>query len=118
MVYEIPDRLIETLLVAEDRRNLYHYGIDPVGIIRAIWSILRSKGIQGASTVEQQFVRTITASYERSIRRKLKEQALAIAISKRRDKLQIASAYLCIAHYGHNLDGISGLYSICGTSLS
>ena len=111
---QIPKRFIEILVVAEDRRNSYHPGIDPIGILRAIWSILKNKGIQGASTVEQQFVRVVTDSYEMSIQRKIKEQAIAIAISRQRSKLQIASAYLTIAHYGYGLNGISGLETLCG----
>lgn len=111
---QIPKSFIEILVVAEDRRNSYHPGIDPIGILRAIWSILRNKGIQGASTVEQQFVRVVTDSYKMSIIRKLKEQAIAIAISRQRSKLQIASAYLTIAHYGYGLNGISGLETLCG----
>lgn len=113
----IPIKFIDSLVVAEDRRNAWHPGVDPIGMLRAILSRFRNKGIQGASTIEQQFVRVVTNSYEMKMRRKFKEQALAIAVSRRRSKVQIASAYLSIAHYGYRRYGKSGLKVLCGEKL-
>ena len=116
--YRIPIGLVEILIVAEDRRNYFHFGIDPIGILRSVCVYLRTAEIQGASTIEQQFVRVVTGRYEKNISRKVKEQLLAIALCHQRNKFQIASAYLCIAHYGYRLKGISGLHVVCGQSLS
>ncbi len=114
---DISQEFIITLAVAEDRRNTYHPGVDPISIIRALLSIARQNGMQGASTLEQQFVRVATGSYEVKIQRKLKEQALAIAIARQRSKVDIATAYLSIANYGYGLHGLSGLKTLCGNNL-
>ncbi len=114
---KIPNSLVQFLIVAEDRRNPYHFGIDPVGILRAVWVNLTKARLEGASAIEQQFVRVATARYEKSMRRKLKEQLLAIGLCRTRSKIQIATAYLCIAHYGYRLAGLRGLHSICGKPL-
>ena len=114
----IPLEFIQSLVIAEDRRHAVHLGVDPVGILRAILVRMAGKGIQGASTIEQQFVRVITDSYERTIQRKIREQALAIAVSRRRNKAQIASAYLSVACYGARFIGASGLRQLCGIDLT
>ncbi len=113
----VPARFIRALAVAEDKRNALHPGVDPIGIFRAILVRVCRKEIQGASTIEQQFVRVVTGSYEMTMRRKIKEQALAVAVSRRRSKTQIASAYLFIARYGSGLNGALGLGKLCGTNL-
>ena len=113
----VPIKFIDTLIVAEDRRNALHPGVDPIGMLRAILSCLRNRGIQGASTIEQQFVRVCTDSYEMRMQRKFKEQALALAVARRRSKVQIASAYLSIAYYGYRKKGKSGLEALCEENL-
>lgn len=100
-----PSSLVDALLVAEDHRNHLHAGIDPVGILRAalFWIFLRK--VQGASTVEQQFVRTVTGHREITLRRKLREQILAIQLCRRRSKSSICSAYLSVAYFGYQCTG-------------
>lgn len=115
--HTIPARFIRALIVAEDRRNADHIGVDPIGMIRAAASLLTRNGLQGASTIEQQFVRVVTKRYDRTISRKIREQALAIALSRRRTKKQIAAAYLHVAFYGDGLVGAQGLTKLCGNSL-
>lgn len=115
--YTLPNRLLKALVVAEDRRNALHFGVDPIGMIRAAVSFVTRNGIQGASTIEQQFVRVVTKRYQRTLSRKIKEQALAIALSRRRTKKQISTAYLRVAFYGHDLVGAQGLARLCGASL-
>ncbi len=113
----IPKEFIQALVVAEDRRNAIHFGVDPIGMIRAALSLVTGNGIQGASTIEQQFVRVATNRYERTICRKIREQALAVAVSRRRRKTEISKAYLSLAFYGHGLTGVAGLTTLCGTTL-
>jgi penicillin-binding protein 1A len=105
----VPDNFINALVLAEDHRNELHPGIDAISIIRAIWIRIFLNKIQGASTIEQQFVRTVTNRKEYSIYRKIREQLLALIITRRTTKRQIASAYLGIAFYGSGFVGISGI---------
>ena len=116
-VLRVPDLFIAALVMAEDHRNQVHCGVDPLAMIRALSVRARSGRIQGASTIEQQFVRVISRRYERSLLRKLREQALAIAVSRRRGKIQIAEAYLSVAFYGSRLRGASGLLEVCGVQI-
>lgn len=114
---KIPPAFIEALVAAEDHRNRIHFGVDPFGIMRALFVRIIRKENQGASTIEQQFVRVVTNKYEHSMLRKLREQALAIAVSRRRPKSFIASAYLSIAFYGSGCIGLQGLRSLLGNNL-
>lgn len=113
----IDKKLIEILIIAEDRRNNLHYGVDTIAILRAIKVRIFKKVYQGASTIEQQFVRVVSNRYERTFYRKFREQLLAIAICKKRDKERIATTYLLIAYYGYNLEGLSGIKNICGENI-
>ena len=115
--HTLPKRFLQALVVAEDQRNADHFGVDPIGMMRAAASLVTRNGLQGASTIEQQFVRVVTKRYERTITRKIREQALAIALSRRRTKKQISAKYLQVAFYGHGLVGTQGLYRLCGNSL-
>ena len=112
MKADIPHSYILILIAAEDHRFLYHYGIDPIGIIRAIFIRFTKKQIQGASTIEQQLVRVILNRYERTLYRKIKEQILAINLSKIISKENIAITYLSIAHYGTYYQGKKGVQQI------
>lgn len=113
----IPPLFIVGLIAAEDRRNAFHPGVDPIAMVRAGFVRIRHKKIEGASTIEQQFVRTVVGRYERSLQRKISEQSLAIAVLRRRDKSRIANAYLSIAFYGPGCVGLIGLKRHCGDQL-
>lgn len=105
-IYEIdranplPIKCISLLIAAEDHRNSFHFGVDPYGVIRAIVLFVLQGKRQGASTIEQQFVRVVTRRYELTARRKFREQILAVAICSCRSKRRIAEAYLGLAFYG------------------
>lgn len=114
---EVPGFYISYLVAAEDHRSEFHCGIDQIGILRAIFKRFFSSQIQGASTIEQQFARVVTGDYSYSFKRKLKEQILAVLLVKRRNKIDIAKAYLAIAYYGHNCEGAEGISNLIGGDL-
>ncbi|MGY0398889.1 MAG: penicillin-binding protein 1B [Ostreibacterium sp.] len=91
-----PTILVDTLLATEDRRFYSHAGIDPRGLIRAIYKGIKSKkGIrQGASTITQQFVKNHYLTRERRISRKVKEAIIAVILEKYYSKKQILEGYL------------------------
>jgi monofunctional glycosyltransferase len=113
----IPEKFVSALIAAEDRRNALHLGVDPIAILRALLVKVTRNQTQGASTIEQQFVRSASGRCERTFRRKLREQALALAVGRLRSKRQIACAYLSIAFYGSGCTGIEGLRKCCGHQL-
>jgi monofunctional glycosyltransferase len=114
---EIPHHFFITLVAAEDHRNAMHPGVDPISIIRVLFIFLRTGKVQGASTIEQQLVRTVLQRYEITFKRKFREQLIAVAFLRKRTKQQIASAYLCNAYYGFKLEGLSALQIICKPTL-
>ena len=113
----LPSAFMISLIAAEDHRYALHPGVDPIAMLRAIYVRCLFGTVQGASTVEQQFVRVVSGRYERTLARKVYEQALAICVSRRRGKVKIANAYLAIAHYGSTIAGIDGLRARLGTNL-
>lgn len=97
---------IKELIFAEDHRYLFHFGIDFIAMARAIYSTKVNKKFQGASTIEQQLVRVLSARYEKSLKRKIREQILAVLISRNFKKYEIARCYLINAYMGYKRKGI------------
>lgn len=94
------------IIVSEDHRFFKHIGVDWIGFTREFLRLLQGKRVRGASTIEMQLIRTVSRRYERSIRRKLREIFLSISLQFRYSKLEILRAYLDIAFFGTNLNGI------------
>jgi membrane peptidoglycan carboxypeptidase len=105
------------LVIAEDHRNELHYGIDPIAIISALHERILKGKRRGASTIEQQFVRVVTSRYEPSIRRKVREQLIAIELCRHKQKQAIADAYLSRAFFGSGQVGVDALEKSSGKSL-
>ena len=109
----VPNILIQTLITAEDHRFYQHRGIDYIGVVRAALKRLGGK-IQGASTIEQQFIRTVTGDYRRSFLRKIPEMILARSLISFSAKNIIACRYLQVAYFGFDMRGYkSGLRHLC-----
>lgn len=106
----VPIILQNHLIIAEDKRFLMHYGIDYIAICNALITNFGSKIKRGASTIEQQLIRVITANYKISYSRKIKEILLASSIINRFSKKEILSMYIFIAYFGKNMYGIKYVY--------
>lgn len=102
---EPPALLTEVLIVGEDIRFLQHHGVDFFACLRAIRVFFAARRIEGASTIEQQLVRTINGEYRVCMRRKLREMCLAAYVSWRLPKNSIAKAYLNCAYFGNQVNG-------------
>lgn len=96
--------LSNILISAEDHRFKFHLGFDLIAIFRAIRNNILYNKREGASTIEQQLVRTLTNNFEKNLSRKIKEILLAFSLKFIADKKSIALIYLNIAYYGTNLD--------------
>ncbi|MEX2008358.1 MAG: PBP1A family penicillin-binding protein [Candidatus Spechtbacterales bacterium] len=103
---EIADSLRFATIAAEDTNFYNHYGIDPVGIVRAALRNIRGGGIsEGGSTITQQFIKGALLTPERTWTRKAKEAILAIELEWRYDKDEILDLYLNQIPYGSNAYG-------------
>jgi penicillin-binding protein 1B len=98
----LPKHVPDAFIAAEDVRFRRHIGIDPIGITRALFANVRSKGVvQGGSTINQQLVKQKLLTNDRTFRRKLVEVPLAIMMDARMSKDEILEAYLNDVYLGH-----------------
>ncbi|XP_058224879.1 uncharacterized protein LOC131334029 isoform X1 [Rhododendron vialii] len=98
-----PSHLWQAVVAYEDRRFFRHFGIDPVGIGRAVFSF-SARG--GGSTITQQLVKNTFLKNERTFSRKVVEMLLALALERTISKLRILSSYLYKIYWGHGIYGV------------
>lgn len=92
---DVPPALIDSLVAVEDRNFFSHHGIDPRGILRALWVNLRSGDtMQGGSTITQQLVKNFFLTQERSLWRKFNEVIMSVLLEIHYSKVDILSAYI------------------------
>ena len=100
-VDELPDHLVKAVLATEDRRFFEHFGIDFIGLARAMTENARAGSVvQGGSTLTQQLAKNLFLTNERSIERKIKEAYLALWLEANLSKQEILSLYLDRAYMG------------------
>jgi len=93
------------IVVLEDRRYFSHSGVDALSVMREICKAVTLQTFGGASTIEMQFVRTVTGFRRRTIWRKLYEAVLALMVHARHRKLAILRSYMRRAYFGSGLIG-------------
>ena len=104
---EIPDLMRQAIIAAEDRRFYWHYGIDLIGIARAIYINLKTgKFIQGGSTITQQLAKNALGMFERSLDRKFVETFLALRIENHFSKEEILDYYINRIYFGKGYFGL------------
>jgi penicillin-binding protein 1A len=109
----VPDLMIKALIDTEDNRFYHHFGVDPRGILRAMYRNIRArKVLEGGSTLTQQLAKVLFLTPERSFTRKLKEMALALRIEQRYTKREILSLYLNQIYFGSGAYGIEAAAQI------
>lgn len=105
---EIPKPLIQAFIASEDRRFYQHDGVDHQGIIRALFTNIRSADVvEGGSTITQQLARILFLNQERTVWRKLKEVRLSQKIEQKLSKEQILERYLNIVYLGSGAYGVA-----------
>ena len=91
---DVPQLLIDSLIAVEDKSFFEHFGVDPRGIIRALWSNIRAGGmVQGGSTLTQQLVKNYFLSNERKLWRKFNEAVMAFSLELHYSKEEILESY-------------------------
>jgi membrane peptidoglycan carboxypeptidase len=92
-------------IALEDRRFFHHAGVDARSVLREMLRMLTGRKHGGASTIDMQFVRTVTGFRAPTAKRKVYEAFLALAIQFRHKKLEILRSYLACAYFGSGLIG-------------
>jgi penicillin-binding protein 1A len=105
---QIPPIVKDAVISIEDKRFRTNSGVDIRGIGRAfVQDILHKGTIQGASTIEQQFIKNaLRAQSHRTVFEKLREAALAYQLSHKWSKEKIITAYLNTIYFGNGAYGI------------
>lgn len=92
---EVPPQLIQALIAIEDRQFYSHFGINPLGIARAmIRNVTAGKVVQGGSTLTQQLVKNYYLTSDRTIKRKITEMIMAVLLEVHYSKDEILQTYL------------------------
>jgi len=100
----VPEWMIDTLLVVEDRNFYHHHGVSPFAILRALWTnLLAGRKVQGGSTLTQQLAKNLLLNDNRkTYLRKFKEAITALILDYRFSKDDILEAYFNEIYLGQN----------------
>jgi penicillin-binding protein 1A len=103
----LPRRVTDAVVATEDRRFYSHWGVDPSGMVRAMFANLRAgRFAQGGSTLTQQLAKNMFLTSDRTMSRKLEEFALAVWLEVRLSKDDILELYLNRVYFGAGAYGI------------
>jgi penicillin-binding protein 1C len=102
----ISPQIQQAVMLHEDQWFYWHFGVNPVSILRGAIETYSGNSRQGGSTLTMQLVRLIYKLNTRSAWGKIKQIGLAIWIELRYSKHAILEAYLNLAPYGYNIQGI------------
>jgi penicillin-binding protein 1B len=102
---------VKAILAVEDERFYRHHGVDPMGILRAMWVNLRTLSYQqGGSTLTQQLVKNFFLSDERTMSRKIPEALMALIAERKYSKDTILENYLNEIYLGQK--GSQGIFGV------
>ncbi len=124
-IASIPPRMIQAVLSIEDRRFYEHPGIDPIRMVGALVTNLRGEKryLVGGSTITQQLARNFflteqlaqeAATGQRSMRRKLLEQFMAVILERKASKDEILELYMNDVYLGQR--GSFGIHGVAEAS--
>lgn len=104
---ELPKYLIDAVVATEDRRFFEHWGIDPIGTVRALTVNAKANSVvQGGSSITQQLAKNLFLSNERTLTRKVTEAFLAFWLEAHLSKREILQLYLDRVYMGGGTFGV------------
>lgn len=103
----MPGHLVGAVIATEDRRFRAHFGVDPIGLARAMIKNVQAGAIvEGGSTITQQLAKNVFLTSERTITRKMQEAVLAVWLETQLNKDDILELYLNRVYFGAGTYGI------------
>lgn len=104
---EVSPLFVQATLLQEDQYFLHHPGINPFAIIKAAWQtyVLQTRQF-GASTITMQTARMLYGIHTKTIAGKLWQIVKAVQLELFYSKEEILEAYLNLASYGGNIEGV------------
>ncbi|MEA2825421.1 MAG: penicillin-binding protein [Alphaproteobacteria bacterium] len=104
---ELPAYVGNAFIAVEDRRFRYHFGIDPMGLMRAAYTdLIQGSFVQGGSTLTQQLAKNLFLKPDRTFSRKMEEAILAVYLETRYSKDEILTLYLNRVYFGAGVYGL------------
>ena len=103
---QVPPVVINAVVSTEDRHFFSEGAINPVSMGRALFTDITGGGLQGGSTITQQYVKQAYLTPKRTLVRKIEEAALAIRLSQKQSKKQILDEYLNTIYWGRGAYGV------------
>jgi penicillin-binding protein 1A len=106
-ISELPDYVPNAVIAIEDRRFKSHFGVDPVGLARAMTrNLMAGRLVQGGSTLTQQLAKNLFLTQEKTLTRKAQEAVLAVWLESKFSKDEILQLYLNRVYFGSGATGI------------
>lgn len=103
----MPPHLINAVLATEDRRFRSHFGVDPIGLVRAMAKNVQAGAVvEGGSTITQQLAKNVFLTPERTVTRKFQEVILALWLEMHLSKDEILELYLNRVYFGAGTYGV------------
>ncbi|MEO6227434.1 MAG: penicillin-binding protein 1A [Thermomonas sp.] len=109
-IRDVPPRVKQAFLAAEDANFYQHHGVDFTGVARAVWLLAKTGGqerVAGGSTITQQVAKQFFLSSEYSFRRKFAEMLLAMKMERELGKDEIFGLYLNKSFFGNRAYGVA-----------
>jgi penicillin-binding protein 1C len=98
--------LVDAFLLKEDRWFYWHPGVNPAALFRAAGRTYGGGGRQGGSTITMQLARLLYGLRTRSVAGKLRQIGTALWLETRYSKRELLEAYLNLAPFGGNVQGV------------
>ena len=106
-ISQVPEHLKDAFIAVEDVRFYDHSGVDPKGIMRAVFANITNKGVaEGGSTITQQLAKNAYLSQDRTYKRKIQEVFLALQLERKYTKDEILELYLNQIYFGQGAYGV------------
>ncbi|MER6711276.1 MULTISPECIES: transglycosylase domain-containing protein [unclassified Streptomyces] len=103
---QVPSAVQWDFLAAENASFYTDPGVDPQGILRAVYHMAQGGEVQSGSTITQQFVKNAYLNQSQTLSRKLEEIMISLKIGGKLSKRQILQGYLNTCYYGRGAYGI------------
>jgi len=106
-LHEMSPYIPQAVMAIEDRRFYSHFGVDPIGLARAMATNLTSgRFSQGGSTLTQQLAKNLFLKPDRTLERKVQEVLLSLWLEQKHTKDQILEMYLNRVYFGSGAYGV------------
>lgn len=106
-IRELPPHLPRAFVAIEDRRFYSHFGIDPLGVARAlVANVTSGQTVQGGSTLTQQLAKNLFLTQERTASRKIQEAILSLWLERNYTKDELLELYMNRVYFGAGAYGV------------